>query len=175
MSLHLHGTRVDESFAELDISGGRYPEDEPSTYLTWLASAPLKPGDLLEVTLQDEGETLHTGKTIEELFPEESISPEKTDFRPTADMFAELRAKARLRSGYSFSLTTSDGISYTGRTSEDEYGFGFSVLWNSYNPARARFSLHSYTLDSLEQRSPGRYHVSEHIQPFALVRLRVDI
>lgn len=175
LSVQLHGTRVDEVFAELEVNGGSYPDDGPSTYLTWVASAPVQPGDVVEVTIQAEGETLHAGKTIEELFPRQSNEGlDREEFRSTSDMFAELRAKQQVRSGYSFALETSRGTRYTGRTSGDEHGFGLSVLWNSHRPTRANLSLHSYTIDSLEQRSHGRDHVNEYIEPFTSVRLRVD-
>ena len=174
LSVRVHGTRVDDEFADLEMSGGQYPEQGNSTYLTWISSVSLKPRDLLEVTFSDAGNTSHAGKTIDELFPNEPASPEKVDFAPTSEMFEELRAKQHIRCGHGFTLTTSEGVNYTGRTNDSEHGFGFSVVWNSHRPERANLSLHSYTIDSMEHKQPMRDHVREYIQaPYSVV-FRVD-
>lgn len=56
MSVGIQGTCVEEAVAELMMTGGKYPEEGDSVYLTWINSQPLKPGDLIEVTLQEEGD-----------------------------------------------------------------------------------------------------------------------
>jgi hypothetical protein len=78
-------------------------------------------------------------------------------------MFTELRAKPKLREKYSFRLVSSSGINFIGETNPDEHGFGFTVLWNSSHPERARVSLHSYSLESLEALGPMNNHVEEKI------------
>jgi len=160
MSVRASGTRVDEDLATLDLSGGSYPESGESTYLTWISEVPLQAGQVVTVTFLEEALTSHAGKTIEELFPDEPPSTQ-TDFKPTADMFAELRAMPTLRDRFSFRLVSSSGTNFAGETPLDEHGFGFTVLWNSHNPERARASLHSYTLNNLEARSPMNNHVEE--------------
>ena len=174
MSVSVQGTCVEEELAELLMTGGKYPEQGESVYLTWVNSVPLKAGDLVEVTIQDEGETSHAGKTLAELFPKEMENGEEMDFTPTPELFAELRARPRLRQGFRFQLETSRGTTYAGETSEPEHGFGFSVLWNCHRPGRANLSLHSYTIDSMEHRGPMRDHVREYVEPFTSVRFRVD-
>jgi hypothetical protein len=174
MSVSVQGTCVEEELAELLMTGGKYPEHGESIYLTWVNSVPLQAGDLVEVTIQDEGETSYAGKTLAELFPEEAESCEEMNFTPTPELFAELRARPRLRQGFRFQLETSRGTTYVGETSEPEHGFGFSVLWNSHRPRRASMSLHSYTIDSMEHRGPMRDHVREYLEPFTSVRFRVD-
>ena len=174
MSVAVQGTCVDPEFAELMMTGGKYPDEGESTYLTWINSIPLKPGDVVEVTIQEEGHTSYEGKAIDELFPDEAETGAEIDFRPTTEMFTELRAKHRVRSGYRFELATSTGKTYVGRTEGTEHGFGFTVLWNSQRPERASLSLHSYTIGSMEHQQPMRDHVREYITPFTSVRLRVD-
>lgn len=175
MSVAVQGTCVEDEVAELMMTGGSYPEEGESVYLTWVNSHPLKAGDVVEVTIQDEGETSHDGKTLAELFPDEVETGEKLDFTPTAQLFEELRERVRVREGFRFDLETSRGTTYSGETSPGEHGFGFTILWNSHRPSRASLSLHSYTIDSLEQRGPMHDHVREYIEPFTAVRFRVDV
>lgn len=160
MSVRAGGTRVDENLATLDLSGGSYPESGDSTYLTWISDVPLQAGQVVTVAFLDAALTSRAGKTIEELFPDEPPSAQ-TDFKPTADMFAELRAMPTLRDKFSFRLVSSSGTNFAGETTPDEHGFGFTVLWNSHHPERARASLHSYTLNNLESHGPMNDHVDE--------------
>jgi hypothetical protein len=96
------------------------------------------------------------------------------DFTPTRELFEELRSRTRLREGFRFELATSGGTEYVGETGPEEHGFGFTILWNSHRPGRASLSLHSYTIDNLERREPMRDRVREYIEPFTLVRFRVE-
>lgn len=175
LSVHVHGTRIDDDSAELEMSGGSYPDGGESTHLIWINSMPLRPGQEVEVVFGEDGETSHAGKTIAELFPNENSEPEQPeDFRPTAEMFAELRAKRVLRDGYLLTLSASTGTVFVGRTENTAHGFGFTIVWNSHRPGRANLSLHSYTLENLEQKTPMLDHVREYIEPVQAVRLRVD-
>lgn len=160
MSFHVSGTRIDDCLATLDLSGGSYPETGESAYLTWISEVPLQAGQVVTVTFLEAGLTSHAGKTIEELFPDEPPSTQ-TDFKPTAEMFAELRATPLLRDRFAFRLVSSSGANFAGETLLDEHGFGFTVLWNSHHPERARASLHSYTLNNLEARGPMNIYVEE--------------
>jgi hypothetical protein len=162
LTVRVGGTRINDEFAELDVSGGSHPDQGESTYLTWVNSVALKPGQTIRVALLESGATSHAGKTIKELFPEEEI-PSAPDFMPTPEVFDNIRAMPRLRDGYSFRFGITGGMSFTGHTAPEEHGFGFTVLWNSRRPERASVSLHSYTLEGLEQQSPMRDYVQEHI------------
>jgi hypothetical protein len=173
ISVHVHGIRTDSEFATLDMSGGSYPEGQESTYLTWVNSTLLAPGDSVEVRFTESGQTSHPGKTIDELFPDEPGDSERKDFKATPEIFTELRAKPQLRGGYGFSLALPSGSLYEGRTNDAEHGFGFSVVWNSHRPERANVSLHSYTIDSMEHQQPMRDHAREYIAPANTVRLQV--
>jgi hypothetical protein len=174
VSVHVHGTKIDEEFAALEMSGGSYPGQGESTHLIWINSRELQPGQQIEVRFQETGETSPQGKTIDELFPEKAEGDELADFKPTDAMFAELRAEPSRRDGFAFELLDSTGGSFAGRTAITDHGFGFSLVWNSQRPNRASHALHAYNLDELESRAPMRDFVREYIQaPFATT-LRVD-
>jgi hypothetical protein len=163
VSARVSGTRVEEEFAAVGVTGGRYPDDGASTYLTWVNEIALQLGQSITVGLLDGGATSHPGKTIEELFPyEERTSP--VDFKPTQEMFEELRAKPNLRGNYVFQYHSTSGTLYSGSTTPEEHGFGFTVLWNSHRPERASVSLHSYTIDSIQHQTAMPDHVREYLQ-----------
>jgi hypothetical protein len=172
LAVNVGGTQVDDDLASLDVSGGSYPEGGPPTSLTWVACTPLRAGQQIAVTFRESGQSSQLGRTIEELFPDEPPT-EQTDFTPTAEMFKELRAKPKLREKFIFRLVSSSGASFIGETVPAEHGFGFSVLWNSFHPERARVSLHAYTLDSLETRGPFNNLFEEKIAYGGSVELHV--
>lgn len=162
-SVRVSGTRVEEEFASLGVSGGAYPEGGESTNLTWVNEVPLEPGQSVRVLFAESGTTSAQGKTIEELFPE--ADPEESfDFTPTKEMFEELKAKSKQRVGYSFEYCSPEGKTVKVSTTQGEHGFSFTVLWNSQRQSRARVALNSYTVESLQQHEPGTYHVQEHFQ-----------
>jgi hypothetical protein len=172
LSIHAGGTRIDDDLANLDIAGGSYPKDGESTYLTWVNALPLQSGQVVIISFIESATSSHAGKTIEELFPDEEPI-EMPDFKPTTEMFNELRAKPKLRDQFYFRLESSLGTSFVGETTPDEHGFGFTILWHSSHPERARVSLHSYTLESMEARGPTNYHVEERIHVGDSVRLEI--
>jgi hypothetical protein len=162
LSAGAHGTRIDDDPATLDLSGGSYPENGESTYLTWISEVPLNIGQVVTVSFIENATSSHAGKTIEELFPDEPKT--QPAFKPPEEMFAELRARPKLREQFTFRLVSSTGTNFIGEAAPGAHGFGFNVLWNSFHPERARVSLHSYTLDSLEAHGPMNNHVEEQIQ-----------
>lgn len=172
VSVNIGGTLIDDELASMNLSGGSYPEDGHPTYLTWVCDRPLHTGEHITVSFLKNGASSHSGKTIEELFPDEPPSTQ-TDFTPTTEMFEKLRAKPKQREKFSFRLVSSSGASFVGATMPDEHGFGFTVLWNSFDPEEARVSLHSYTLDSLETRGPMNNHVEERIHYGASVEFEL--
>ena len=173
LSIRLGGTRVDDEFAVLDVSAGAYPEGREKTHLIWINSLPVRPGQLVQIGFAEEGATSHPGKTIGELFPDEEVALD-ADFKLSSKMFAELRRRPSLRDGYSFNCRLPSGEMHRSATTSDEHGFGLNVLWNAYRPERASFSLHTYTIDSIEQRSPGRDHLHQYFSPGQYVAVEVD-
>jgi hypothetical protein len=163
LNARVGGTRIDDELATLGVAGTSQPENGESIYRTWVNEIPMQTGQVVAVSFLESAPNSHGGKTIEELFPEEDLV-EEMDFTVTAEMFAELRAKPKLREKYSFRIKSSSGASFTGESKPDEHGFGFSVVWNSFHPERARISLHSYTLESLEIRNrPLEYLFEESV------------
>ena len=156
------GTKVDELFATLGVRGGSYPDEGPSTHLIWVNEIPLKPGQAIAVSLLASASTSTEGKTIEELFPDEPSEPTH-DPREFAEILNELRAEPRLHDHFTFSFTTSQGMSYAGSAPLSAHGFGFSVIWNWLHPERVSASLHTYTLDDLQDRKALNYLASEFI------------
>lgn len=172
LGIDVGGTQIGKELASLDVSGGSYPEGGPPESLAWIASTPLCAGQQVSVVFHEQGSSTQPGKTIEELFPDEP-PVEQTDFTPTEEMFKELRAKPKLREKFNLRLVSSSGASFVGETSPAEHGFGFSVLWNSFHPERARVSLHAYTLDNLENRGPFNNLFEEKLACGGTVELHV--
>lgn len=172
LSVRAGGTRIDEDFADLEVAGGSHPEGRESTYLIWVSALSLQPGQVVTVSLLESAPTSHAGKTIDELFPDKEPSA-ITDFKPTAEILADIRSRPKLRDKFSFRLRTSLGTTFVGETKPDEHGFGFTVNWNSFHPERARVSLHSYTLENLEHKGPMNNHVDERLYAGDSVRFEL--
>jgi len=172
LSARVSGTRIDEELATLDVAGGSYPKDAESTYLTWV-DLPLTAGQVVLVEFVESEPTSHRGKTIEELaVGEPPVSP--VDFKPTAEMFEQLRQAPQVRDHFSFRLGSSIGQSFIGETGLNEHGFSFSVHWTSFHPERARLSLHSYTLEGLEKREPMIDYIEERMHVGNSVHFQLD-
>jgi len=162
LTVSVGGTKVDEPFASLGVRGGSYPDEGPSTHLIWVNEIPLKQGQVVSVSLLTSSSTSNEGKTIEELFPDEP--PEETEAaRELNEIFNELREMPRLRDSFAFSFTTSQGGSYVGSAPSSAHGFSLSVIWNWLHPERVSASLHTYTLDDLQERKSLNYLASEFI------------
>jgi hypothetical protein len=174
ITARISGTRIEGDFANIGVTGGSYPDEGESTYLTWVNELALLPGQRVCVTLSEEGAASHAGKTIEELFPDEDTEASTDDFKPTQEIFEELRAKPKLREGYAFRYHSTLGTQCAGHTKPEEYGFGFTALWNSHRPERISVSVNSYTIESIESRTPGTDHVHEYLQVGQSATIEVD-
>jgi hypothetical protein len=170
-SAGVKGTVIEEEFASVDLMAGSY-SGQSDVHHVWLPDLVLLPGQLVEIRFDDNSQTTPAGRTLEELFPDESSEGPWQPPASLADTFAQLRQKPALRQGFGFSLQSSSGAAYEGRTASGDHGFGLSVLWNSVRPSRVSVSLHSYTLDDLEQKSPLRDHVREYLEIGGWVALR---
>lgn len=142
-------------------------------HLIWIDSITLRPGQCVRVALTQEGETNPPGRTIAELYPDDEDQP-AADFKPTSEMFAELKRRKQLRTGYSFELLTPAGKTVHTRTHPNDHGFGCSVLWNVHHPERASASLHSYTISSLEHREPVHDFMREYLTQGQSITLTVN-
>jgi hypothetical protein len=172
IDVRVGGTQLDEDIARLELSGGSFPEQGKSTHLTWVNELPLRAGQVVTISFLEHAQTSHAGKTTEELFPDDA-SFKETSFKPYSEIISELRAKPKLHSTYSFRLESSTGTVFEGETKSDDFGFALSVLWDWLSPARAKVSLHTYTLDSLEARGPVRDLLYERISFGDSIRFKV--
>ena len=75
----------------------------------------------------------------------------------------ELRNLPWVRTAYRFRYEASRSTVVECAMAEDEYGFGFNVLWNDMHPGRVSVSLHAYTIDSVEHQRNGRDLVRERL------------
>lgn len=173
VNVRVSGTQVDEELAHLELEGGCFPEEGESTHLTWVNELPLRAGQVVTISFLEHAQTSHAGKTIAELFPDEG-PPKDASFKPYSEIISELRAKPKLHSTYSFRLESSSGTSFEGATKPEDFGFALSVLWDWLNPKRAKVSLHTYTLDSLEARGPVRDCLYESINFGDSIRFELD-
>lgn len=174
LTVNVGGTRIDENFADINVSGGSYPDAGDSMYLTWINQLPLKSGQIVSVSLEVNGSTSYAGKTIDELFPKEA-GCEDLEFKPRSEIFSELRVRPILRDKFGFKYESKNGTAVAGKTLPEEHGFGFSVLWHSSDLRRAKVSLHSYSLAALEAGDPMNDHVREEILPGDWVRFVVTV
>ena len=156
------GVRIDEGPPHLEISAGKHPQDGEGSYLIWEDDLPVEPGQVVTISMLEDARTSRPGSTIEELYPE---GPEQVENPKTREeLFLEIRSKRSQHESFGFHMETSRGFRFAGNTNANEHGFGFGVLWNSFHPEKARVSLHSYTLDSLEHESPMSYHAHEEMR-----------
>jgi hypothetical protein len=170
-SAGVKGTVIEQDFASVDVMAGSY-SGQDDVHHVWLPDLALRPGQLVEIRFDEKAETAPPGLTLKELFPEEP-SQGRWEAPPSLTAtFAQLRQKPALRSGFGLSLQSANGTSYEGRTAPGDHGFGFTVLWNSLRPSRVSVSLHSYTLDDIEHKSPLRDHVREYLEIGGWVALR---
>jgi hypothetical protein len=172
ISIRVGGTKIDDDYADLGVTGGTYGQEGPTDHRIWIDQMALKVGQVVGVEFVEHGIQTGTGKTMIELYPahSEAGTPRPLD---RAGLAAELREMAPVRPGYEIRFVRSDGSAATLFTTPDEHGFGFSVLWNSLSPDRVSVSLHSYTLDSIVSEAPGRSTVREKMALGEAVRLEL--
>lgn len=149
------GSRDDEDFADLSVTGGIYDYGGTSEHRIWVDQMRLAAGQTIGVEFLDDATPCGEGKTIEALYPDlpEFREPSPLD---RAELAAEIRGLPLVRDGFTLRLTGSDGMSATHATTAEEHGFGFSVLWNRQRPDRLSVSLHCWTIDSVAAEKPGR-------------------
>jgi hypothetical protein len=173
VSIRVGGTKVDDDYADLGVTGGIYDHEGTTDHRIWIEQMPLKLGQVVGVEFVEHGIQTGAGRTLDELYPgkSEARTPSPVD---RAELAAELREVAPVRAGFEVRLVLPDGSAATLSTTSDEHGFGFSVLWNSLHPDRVSVSLHSYTLDSIAVEAPGRSTVREKVALGGAMRLELS-
>ena len=172
LTANLGGTKIDEEFAHLELSGGKYPSEGESTHLIWLNGLVVKSGQRIRVEIDASGASSHAGKTINELFPEETEEPESSPLLSAVVDILEHRPK--VRSDYHFAINASQGESCTARISLEEHGFGVSFLWNSVSADRVSASLHTYSLEQLRSGGGFTYHWRKHLRAGEWAEISID-
>ena len=163
VTIRVGGSRDDEDFADLSVTGGIYDRDGTTEHRIWVDQMQLVVGQIVGIEFLTESSPLGEGKTIEELYPglPEFRVPTSVD---RAELAAEIRQLPLVRDGFTVRLAGADGRTTTYATASDEHGFGFNVLWNSQRPDRISVSLSCYTIDSVATETPGRNLASQKIQ-----------
>lgn len=172
VSIRVGGTRVDDDYADLGVTGGVYDHEATTDHRIWIDQMPLRIGQVVGVAFVEEGVQTGQGRTIAELYPgqSEARTPSPAD---RVELAGELRRTVQTRLGYQVRLVLPDGRAATLTTESGEHGFGFGVLWNRYGPDRMRVSLYSYTLESIAAKVPGRHTVRETFPLGSAVRLEL--
>lgn len=163
LTIHVSASCEREELATLDVSGGKYPPDAESTYLTWVFELPLLAGQRVAVEMRESGASSHSGKTAAELFPDEPPCT-ITDFTLTDAMFDEIARRPRFRDKLAFQFASSSGTRLAGLTGTDESSLALSVLWNWTAPAKASVSVHSHSLADVRARNGGSEHAREQME-----------
>lgn len=172
VSVMVGGSRDDEDFADLSVTGGVYDQSGTTEHRIWVDQMHLTAGQVIGVEFLTDATPRGEGKTIEELYPDppEFHPPSPLD---RAELVAEIRALPLVRDGFTLRFMGSDGMSVTHTTVAEEHGFGFSVLWNRQRPDRVSISLHCYTIDSVAAETPGRTLSSQKVELPGRVQLEL--
>jgi hypothetical protein len=171
LAANFNGTKIDEEFSSLELSGGRYPAEGESTHLVWLNGLVVYPGQRVRVEFVASGSSSHAGKTMAELFPGDSEDKddgedgdESQDFPLSRDaVLDDVAARPQVRTAYHFDLESSSGAKCATSISAQEHGFGVSFLWNSVRAERVSASLHTFSLEQLRAHGEFTYHWREHL------------
>ncbi|MDP5240954.1 hypothetical protein Q9Q94_15535 [Uliginosibacterium sp. 31-16] len=153
LNVRVGGTVIADALADLDMSGGAYPDGGESTHLIWIGNQTVQAGQVIKVTMLTDEPTIRAGKTIDEFFAEDEPAP-PAEAKSTSKIFDDLRNTPKRRSGFSFRVESSAGKRVITSTRPGDFSFDFSVLWDSWSPDCAKVSVHSCSLDELEQNSP---------------------
>jgi hypothetical protein len=173
LAVNVSGTKVDETFATVEFSGGVYPEKGESTYLIWLSELELQPGQRVRVEVGASGLNSQEGKTLEQLFLD--LPKEKEGPMPSREQLVEeVSSRKHYREHFTLYVESSSGAQASAELMPEEHGFGASFLWNWVRAERVSASLHSYSLHQLKSGEDFNYHFREHLHPGSWVELRVD-
>ena len=172
ITVHVSGNRTWECRAMVDVAAGRYPTDAPSTYLIFLPDMQLLAGQRVTIALLADGVTGPAGKTIDELYPDESSLPEAHDFSITDDRMAEIAALPVWHDSFAFDYLSSDGTSMAIQTPPEDDSFSLNLLWDSMGGANpARVSLTSNNIVNVQARKFGTLYAEQRLEVGGYVSL----
>lgn len=169
ISLRVSGDVVGDELAVVELTGGNY-SGEGTTHLTWISGRELSEDDVVEVLFLEDIQSSHTGKTIEELFPdyEENELPSQS----IDEIFSDLSIKPKQREGHKFHLTLPDGEVRLLATDQKDFSFGFSVMWKWIKPNEASVWLTSNSLEGVRDRADGTTHAKLRLHYGESVQIR---
>jgi hypothetical protein len=174
LNVGISGSKIDEAFATLEVSGGTDPESGESTYLIWLDAFALQPGQCVRVEISDHGSTSAPGKTIDECFPEAPEQQPQGPPRSREQLVNALRARSHVREQYAIKIKSSSGARQIANVGDNEHGFGASFVWNYVRPARVSASVHTYSLEQMAKDEDFTSHFHERLEPEAWVEVTID-
>jgi len=158
VNVSVHGALDIEHKAMLHAMGSNYAEGG-CRHLIWIAERTLLPGDIVDVRLHADGDGGgDVGKTIAELYPDEPPCT-ITDFSISADMAETLRSRPRLHERFVVQAEASSAQRVRAASDALNTDFTFGVLWDRFEPARARVRLTTHCLDDVLARTGGRQHL----------------
>ena len=172
VAVHVHGDTVGPELAEIDITGGRYGQENDNCHLIYVSSREVASGDLVEVQFLEHTETTLKGHTIEELFEDE---PEIWGpHLPEGEEFARLERTPKVRNSFRFEMLSPGSEPLNGCTVPDTFTLGLHILWDWTRPETARVSLSSNTLERISRRESGESYAKFKLQFNQSVRLRLS-
>jgi len=172
VSVQVHGDCIGPEFASIEASGGLYGEEKDNKHLIWVNEHQIAQGDEVDVTFLEEAETSHSGKTIEELYPDSDS--QMGPWQSLEEIFRDLAQKPKVREQFAFQVVPPSGAVIHSCTEPNDHSFGFSVLWDWMHPDIVRVSLTSNSLEGIEKRQEGFEHARFRLQIGQSVKLRVS-
>ena len=152
----VHGALNQNPKARLSANGGNYSAGGCGHFI-WVLDDSVAAGQVVKVTLTDSFSIANQGRTIQELFPDDSVST-RTDFSINDELAAELRAQPQLHEEFTVYAETSDGQHSTATSDENNTSFTFGVLWEWTRPMQARVRFRTLCLDDVLARRLGTRH-----------------
>ncbi len=106
LSVRVFGDRITPEFANLDVSGGLYGGEGDQKHLIWEPDRVISPCDEIAVTLLENATTSRSGKTIEELYPEDKEP--HGPWQPIEQVFQDLAQRPIVRERFTFTQESLD-------------------------------------------------------------------
>ena len=162
LGCRIGASRDDDDFADLSAWSGLYGQGADDVHRIWLDAEPLALGQSVEVEFVVAGTQIGNGVP----FDSSESSELPADFSLESELHAvaqELRKLPWVRTAYKFRYEASDDRVIDCSMDDDEYGFGFNVLWNEMRPACVSVLLYAYTIESAEHQRDGRTLVREQV------------
>lgn len=171
LTVRVHGDVIGPEFASIDMSGGLYEGAKDDKHLIWLDEQEIGLGDEIEVAFLEEASTTDSGKTIEELCPDDEA--QMGPWQSRESIFEDLATKPKVREWFAFWLSLPSGETINSRTGANDHSFGFSVVWDWTRPDTAQVSLGSNSLEGIKHRQGRTEHARFRLQYGQNVKFRV--